>query len=246
MSVTDDSRGEGPVRAGEAGLPAVSWAGLLDGFRASAPSPVAFAYEWWRYNAPLVDRIRQVVSPAARVVEIGCGTGALTILLSAYGYAASGVDRDPAVVAAAHTLARQFGVTCDFQVGDAFAMPAGPVLADLAFSAGVLEHFSSEDAIRFLQVQGRLARRVLAVVPTRFALRNDPSTEVSRARPLGLIQLRHLFRRAGLQVVRQFGYGTPDGLFSVIYRYCVPGAGQWLLQNHLAYACSIGCIGVKG
>ena len=50
------------------------------------PSLVAFAHEWWHYNAPFFENLRATVSPPARILEVGTGTGALSILLAAYGY----------------------------------------------------------------------------------------------------------------------------------------------------------------
>ena len=225
--------------------PAVPWAKLLDQLRGRAPSLLAFTFEWWRYNAPLLERIQQIVRPPARVLEVGCGTGALSILLAAYGYTVVGLDRETRVVDAAQALADTFHVPCHFEIQDACDLQVDRPEFHLAFSAGVLEHFPPPIAIRMLQEQARVARHVLAVVPTRFALRNDPMTEVSGARVLSRRTLRRFFCQAGLIVTRQFGYGTPDGLFSGIYRHLLPGAAQWLLQNHLSYACSIGCLGQR-
>ena len=57
--------------------------------------------------------------PPARVVDIGCGTGSLAVLLAEHGYEVEGVDFSPAMVSAAQAKARAAGVGVRFRVADA-------------------------------------------------------------------------------------------------------------------------------
>lgn len=221
----------------------IPWSELLKEVRGQYPDLLAFAFNWWHYNVPLLERIRQSVPPPATVLEVGTGTGALAVLLAAHGYEVLGIDSDAQVIETARAFAEHFHVPCRFEVGDGFDLAPYKGMFDLAFSSGVIEHFSAEDAARFLREKGKAAKYVLAAVPTWFALRNDPLTEASGARPIRLKELKGLFDRAGLEVLRGFGYGTPDGRFSSIYRYLLPRMVQWFLQNRLSYACTVGCIG---
>jgi SAM-dependent methyltransferase len=60
--------------------------------------------------------------PPARVADLGCGTGTLSVLLADEGYAVDGVDFSPEMVdAAREKAAGRAGVT--FAVGDAGAPP---------------------------------------------------------------------------------------------------------------------------
>jgi ubiquinone/menaquinone biosynthesis C-methylase UbiE len=65
-------------------------------------------------------------APAA-VADLGCGTGSLSVLLGAEGYAVTGLDFAPAMVRAARAKARAAGVTARFVLSDAAApnLPAG-------------------------------------------------------------------------------------------------------------------------
>ena len=84
---------------------------------------------------------------------------------------------------------------------------------------------------------------VLTVVPTTYALRNDPLAGPSNARPMTIRGVKHLFAQAQLAVVQGFGYGVPDDVFSGIYRFILPQVAQWALSNKFSYACSVGCFG---
>jgi SAM-dependent methyltransferase len=220
----------------------ITWPEFLEGLQGRYPSLLAFAFDWWHYNVPLFERIRQTVPAPASILEVGTGTGALAVFLAAHGYEVVGIDNDPQVIERARKLAEYFRAPCRFELGDAFDLGAYAAKFDLAFSSGVIEHFSVEDATRMLRQQGKSAHYVLVAVPTWFALKNDPLTEASGARPIRLTELRCICRRAGLEVLKGFGYGTPDGMFSVIYRHLLPHIVQWVLQNRLSYACTVGCI----
>lgn len=219
------------------------WTEFLEELRGRYPSLVSFAFNWWHYNMPLLERVREAVPPPARILEVGTGTGALAVLLAAHGYEVTGIDIDPKVVESATAFADYFKVPCRFEVADGFRLDGYAGGFDLAFSAGVLEHFSAGHAARLLREQGKAAQFVMAVIPTWHALRNDPLTDVSGARYIRLPELARICAQADLEVVRRFGYGTPDGWFAPVFRYALPRGIQWAFQNRLSYACTIGCIG---
>jgi len=221
----------------------IPWTELLGELRGRYPSLLAFAFNWWHYNVPLLDRIRQTVPPPATILEVGTGTGALAVLLAAHGYKVLAIDKDAQVIEEARGFAEHFHVPCSFEIGDGFNLSRYEDKFDLAFSSGLIEHFPAEDAAQMLREKGKTAKYVLAAVPTWFALRNDPTTGRSGARPIRLKELKSLFDQAGLEVLTGFGYGTPDGRFSSIYRYLLPHVVQLFLQNRLSYACTVGCIG---
>ena len=63
-------------------------------------------------------------TPGAIVLDMGCGTGSLSLLLAGLGHQVTGIDLSPAMVAIAERKARRAGCDISFHVGDA-VNPAG-------------------------------------------------------------------------------------------------------------------------
>jgi SAM-dependent methyltransferase len=73
----------------------------------------------------------------ARVADLGCGTGTLSVLLADEGYVVDGVDFSPEMVRRAEAKAAgRSGVS--FRVADAFAPPLEPASYDVVLSRHVL------------------------------------------------------------------------------------------------------------
>jgi 2-polyprenyl-3-methyl-5-hydroxy-6-metoxy-1,4-benzoquinol methylase len=76
--------------------------------------------------------------PPADVLDLGCGTGTLTVLLAEAGYRVHGVDLAPKMVAAARTKVAAAGVTATVEVGDASDPPARSGAYDVVLTRHVL------------------------------------------------------------------------------------------------------------
>lgn len=76
-------------------------------------------------------------APAA-VADIGCGTGTLSVLLAAEGYAVTGLDFAPEMVRAARAKARAAGVTARFVLSDAATPTLPPASFDVVLARHVL------------------------------------------------------------------------------------------------------------
>lgn len=75
-------------------------------------------------HSPLAQRFdgllrRQLPGEHLRILDVGCGTGFFTILLSRAGHETIGVDLTPDMVRGAQKLAMEEGADCEFRVMDA-------------------------------------------------------------------------------------------------------------------------------
>jgi ubiquinone/menaquinone biosynthesis C-methylase UbiE len=96
----------------------------------------------------------------ARLADLGCGTGTLSVLLADAGYAVDGVDFSPEMVSRARDKAAgRDGVT--FAVGDASEPPLEPAAYDAVLSRHVLWTLADQPGAlerwtRLLGPRGRL------------------------------------------------------------------------------------------
>jgi ubiquinone/menaquinone biosynthesis C-methylase UbiE len=74
-------------------------------------------------------------APAA-IADLGCGTGTLSVLLAAEGYAVTGLDFAPQMIRAARAKARAAGVSARFELSDATA----PTLPAASFDVVLARH----------------------------------------------------------------------------------------------------------
>jgi len=87
---------------------------------------------WARLLLPLLP-------PApARVADLGCGTGTLTLLMAQAGHLVSGLDLAPRMVAVARGKIAAGGVVADVVVGDASSPPWQPGTFDAVLTRHVL------------------------------------------------------------------------------------------------------------
>lgn len=76
--------------------------------------------------------------PAARVLDVGCGTGTLSILLAEQGHEVTGIDISPQMIEIACQKARAASVTIDLRVGDAADPHVDPKSFDVVLARHVL------------------------------------------------------------------------------------------------------------
>jgi len=75
------------------------------------------------------------VAPA-RVADLGCGTGSLSLLMAEAGHQVTGLDISPAMVALAREKVTDAGYVAEFSVGDA----AAPLLARGSYDVVLTRH----------------------------------------------------------------------------------------------------------
>jgi ubiquinone/menaquinone biosynthesis C-methylase UbiE len=101
------------------------------------------------------------LAPGAAVVDVGCGTGTLAMVLAAGGAEVIGVDGDPEVLALAH--AKPGAEAVQWRKGIATAVPLPGASADRVVMSLLLHHLDAgakrtalAEAVRVLRPGGRL------------------------------------------------------------------------------------------
>jgi len=171
--------------------------------------------------------IRQAqIQPGHRVLDLGCGTGTLTILVKQTHPQSEvvGLDGDLKVMAIARTKATKAGVDIAFDHGMAFQMPYPDHSLDRVLSSLVLHHLATENKQRALREVFRVLRpggelhvvdfgkpnTVWARFISRFMQRFEETADNFR----GLLPA--MFRQAGLdQVGETARYATLFGTLSL-------------------------------
>jgi ubiquinone/menaquinone biosynthesis C-methylase UbiE len=76
--------------------------------------------------------------PPAQVVDLGCGTGSLTVLLSECGYGLTGIDSSEAMVNAARRKAKEAHAAVTIEVGDVSSPDIAPQSVDAVLARHVV------------------------------------------------------------------------------------------------------------
>ncbi|MEU6948696.1 class I SAM-dependent methyltransferase [Streptomyces sp. NPDC046316] len=92
-----------------------------------------------RTRAAWVRRLETWIPPGpSDILDIGCGTGSLALLLATAGHRVTGFDLAPAMVERAHAKLASAGLEGRFLSGDAMAPPTGDERFDVALSRHLL------------------------------------------------------------------------------------------------------------
>jgi SAM-dependent methyltransferase len=85
------------------------------------------------------------------VLEIGCGTGELTLYLASRGSRVLGIDASPRAIGFAQAKALERKLEATFQVGDALALGGLGRTFDTLIDCGLFHVFSDADRLRYLE-----------------------------------------------------------------------------------------------
>jgi SAM-dependent methyltransferase len=156
-----------------------------------------------------------------RVLEVGSGTGRISLYLSLGGRQVTLLDCARRSLAAARDCAARLGLAVRTVQADAtVSLPFADGSFECVWSSGLLEHFDADERRRMLRDWARLAgRSVIALVPNAHCLVyrvGKAFQEEAGSWPYGLelplASLRSDFQAAGLDVAAEFTVGAGHAL----------------------------------
>ena len=103
---------------------------------------------------------QMTLRPAMRLLDVGCGTGTLAILIhqDRQSVAVSGLDGDPAILARATAKASRAGAAICWDLGLATELPYARHSFDRVVSSLVMHHLTEPDKARALREACRVLR----------------------------------------------------------------------------------------
>lgn len=108
-------------------------------------------------------RLRELMGPDAKYLEVGCG-GSLTIhYLSEMGHSATGLDSCDTALAYTSYLSALLSSNVNAIKGDAFSLPYADDYFDCVFSIGMIEHYTKEQQLGLATEMLRVARKAVVI-----------------------------------------------------------------------------------
>lgn len=200
-------------------------------------------YDTWQYHAPTLGYLLTFRPPPARLISIGCSLGMLDAVFMAHGYEVLSVDNDPAVLAAAERLSQERGFGLRLEQADAFDLTKHHDQFDVAFSAGLLEHWHGREMVRLLKEHARCAPVVQAEVPTPWTWHVDSVEGVSQdMSPVRAPALRARALEAGLRPIKMYSIGGVPSRARVIAESLLPPVIFRRLQLWAGLSMGVGVI----
>ncbi len=183
-------------------------------------------------KARIIDAVVRLgeLKAGARIADLGCGSGAFTVLLRDHGLVAVGLDISPKLIA----LARQKFAGIEFLEGDAENLPFAHASLDAVLLSGLIHHFPNPRRLaaethRVLRNGGRfVAFDPNRMNPFMWLYRDKASPFYSpvgvteNERPILAGEVAGVFADAGFRV-------TSDYLGGLAYRYVASAHTRALL-----------------
>lgn len=206
---------------------------------------VRAAHQNWNYHSPSLGYLLEFRPPPARVLSIGCNLGLFDALLQAHGYEVTSIDNDPAILEAATELSKRLGFGLRFEQADAFNLEGYHGRFDVAYSAGLVEHWHGRETVRLLKEHARCAPLVQAEVPTRWTWRLNTGAVAEDMRTFRAREFAAQFRKAGLRPQKVYPLGGVPSRAREISEALLPPALFHRIQLLTGLSMGVGVIAFR-
>lgn len=154
------------------------------------------------------------------VLEIGCGSGETSVILSLNGRKVSAIDNSEGSLELSRKVASNFDCDINFAMADATNdLPFTYEKFDYIFQAGLLEHFYKDERISLLKNWKRYGKTMISLIPNSHSLAyhygkalQEKNGEWSYGLEMPQSSLYEEFERAGLKNIREYTIGAEIAL----------------------------------
>lgn len=144
------------------------------------------------------------------IIECGSGTSVVSIYLAALGYEVTAVDIEDDVIRLSKKLAKDYYNTLgdckpklNFEKKSIFELGYSKDSFDVAFSNGVLEHFTDDEIIEIIKQQLYIAKITIVGIPTKYF--DAKEAKYGNERVLELSYWRKLIKKSGGIIIEEVG-----------------------------------------
>lgn len=152
-----------------------------------------------------------------KVLEIGCGSGISSLWLSKHNRKVTALDYSQSSVELLRNAAEILGddQICVVRADATQELPFQKKEFDIAFQAGLLEHFSTEEQIGLLRLWKKYCKRMVSMIPNAASVPYQIGKKIQEKKGIwqyGLeipkSSMRGEFVAAGISVEREYSIGT--------------------------------------
>jgi ubiquinone/menaquinone biosynthesis C-methylase UbiE len=191
----------------------------------------------------------RLTSEGERVLEIGSGSGETSLILACRGRICTALDFARPCLDLLRAAAGALRCDMDIVYADAREnLPFADNHFDMAFQAGLLEHFTREERVRLLKNWTRVSRRMVSIIPNAASLAyrvGKAMMEKENTWEYGLelpqYSLQQEFWEAGLKVTEEYTIGEDHALnFLPESHYLRKALQRWQNENICGDNCGQG------
>lgn len=144
------------------------------------------------------------------IIECGSGTSVVSIYLASLGYEVTAIDIEDDVIRLSKKLAKDYYNTLEnckpklnFEKKSIFELDYPKDSFDVAFSNGVLEHFTDHEIIKTIKQQLYTAKITIVGIPTKYFEKKE--AKYGDERVLELSYWRKLIKESGGIIIEEIG-----------------------------------------